>query len=255
MKRNALKQKLAAGETCIGTFITIPSPTVVEIAAVAGFDFLIIDLEHGNIDLQDVENMVRACDLHSVSCIVRLPENYQSFFPKILETGAQGVQVPHVQSGREAEEIVKAVKYWPEGMRGVSPYTRAGDYSSIQPTEHFKISNQETMVVVQIENLHGVDNMEQIASVKAVDVIFAGPYDLSQAFGIPGKLDDERVVNTVERLANVCRRKGRWAGTFVSNHQNFDRWRSVGIQYIAFSVDCGIIYKAFKEITGAAKPQ
>jgi len=247
MKANTLKRKLASGIPCVGTFITIPSPDVVEIAGVAGFDFVIIDLEHGLINLETMANMVRAADVHELAAIVRVPESSDDLLLSALESGAHGVEVPHIETKEDAEKAVQAVKYFPHGMRGVSPYTRAGWYSSINPQQHFTISNEETMVILQIEGRLGVENIRTIASVRGVDVLFAGPYDLSQSLGVPGAVDDANVLTAIKTIIQVCNEKGIWPGTFAPTVDKARQWIKTGMKYIAYSVDNGILFKAFQQ--------
>ncbi len=248
MIANRVKEKLGAGEPCVGVFATIPSPTVVEIIGYAGFDFVIIDMEHGIIDFESVENMVRAADIHGLTSIVRVPEARESYILRALETGAHGVEVPHISDGEDAARVVEAVKYAPQGERGVSPYTRAAGYSSISPPEHFSRSNRETMTVLHIEGRRGVERLEEIADVGGVDVLFAGPYDLSQSYGVPGDVDDPRVVYSMNKLIEICRNRGRWPGTFAPNVERAKRWIKAGMKYLAYSVDSGIFYESLRDI-------
>ena len=250
MKPNRLKEKLSTDSPCLGTFATIPNPSVVEMIAYAGFDFVIIDMEHGVMDLESVENMVRAADIHGLTSIVRVPENSESSILRALETGAQGVEVPHVDDRESARRAVEAVKYYPEGRRGVSPYTRAGGYSSIPPSEHFTTSNRETMVILHIEGREGVENLDEILAVKGVDVLFAGPYDLSQSYGVPGRIDDPRVVEGMNILIRKCRERNVYPGTFSASVEMAKRWIAAGIRYMAYSVDVGIFYEALKNSVG-----
>ncbi|MEM1944632.1 MAG: aldolase/citrate lyase family protein [Nitrososphaerota archaeon] len=247
MRENRLREKLMVGKPCVGTFATIPNPAVVELIALSGFDFVIIDMEHGILNYESVENMVRAGDVHGLTSIVRVRENRESDILSALETGAQGVEVPHVESAEDAQRAVGAAKYAPMGMRGVSPYTRAGGYSSIPPHEHFLTSNRETMIVLHIEGREGVENMDSILRVEGVDVLFAGPYDLSQAYGVPGDVEDPKVLGAINKLIERCGSRGRWAGTFAPDVDKARRWITAGIKYVAYSVDSGIFYNALKQ--------
>lgn len=244
---NRLKRKLSSGLACVGPFINIQNPAVVEMAALAGFDFVIIDMEHGLFNRENLENMVRAAEIHGITPVVRVPEDSTSAILSALEAGAQGIEAPHIESVSDAEKVVEAVKYFPEGMRGVSPYTRAARYSSIPPRQHFETSNRETMVILQIEGIKGVENLEAIASLKGVDVLFAGPYDLSQAFGVPGEVEHPKVLQTIEKVVKVCDSRGLHAGTFAPSVEKARRWINSGMRFIAYSVDTGILYNAFKQ--------
>jgi len=253
LKENLVKRKLSSGEYCFGIFATIPFPTIPEIVGYAGFDFVIIDLEHGVMDFESVENMVRAADNLGVTSVIRVPEARESYILRALETGAQGIQVPHVEDKDTAKYVVESIKYAPLGHRGVSPYTRAANYSSLSPIEHFRKSNEETLVVLQIEGREGVENIESVASVDGVDVLFAGPYDLSQSFGVAGDIDNPIVKQSISRIVETCKRHGKYPGTFASNIERAKNWISAGMKYIAYSVDTGIFYESLRRIIEAIK--
>jgi 4-hydroxy-2-oxoheptanedioate aldolase len=253
LKESHVKKKLLKGGFCLGIFSNIPSPSISEIAGYAGFDFIIIDMEHGIMDFESVENMVRAADAVGISSIIRVPEARESYILRAVETGAQGVQVPHVEDRQTAELVVDSVKYAPLGNRGVSPYTRAANYSSLSPTEHFKKSNEETLVVLQIEGREGVENIESIVTVEGVDVLFAGPYDLSQSFGVTGDLDNPLVRRSMDKLIETCKIYGKWPGTFAPNIERARSWISAGMKYLAYSVDTGILYESLRHIVESVK--
>ena len=178
MAENGLKQKLKNGEVALGPFVNLASGALIEIAAYAGFDFVILDTEHGPLDIPSVEDLCRTAQGVDITPVVRVRENDPAQILRALDIGAGGVQVPQICKGSDAEAVVHAAKYAPLGMRGVSPYTRAARYFSEGP-KIFERLNAESMILVHVEGVEGLENLDEIVSVPGLDVIFLGPYDLS----------------------------------------------------------------------------
>ncbi|MEM3156344.1 MAG: aldolase/citrate lyase family protein [Nitrososphaerota archaeon] len=248
MRKNPLKSRLRNGENVIGTFLCINSPAVVEIFGYAGFDFVIIDMEHGPFNFETVENMIRAAEASGITPIVRTPSSEETYILRALECGAAGVQVPHVDEVETAKQVIEAAMYYPRGLRGVSPYTKAAQYSAIDPKTHMDTSNMEVMTIIHIESQKGINNLPAMLDSAPVDVVFLGPYDLSQSLGIPGMVDDPRVIESITKGLKICREKGVAVGTFVESPERARRWMNSGIQYIAYSVDIGIFMRTVKQI-------
>jgi len=185
MRENQLKRKLKRGEVVLGPFINCAYPALIEICGHAGFDFAIIDLEHGALHTLVAEDLCRAADCVGLAPVVRVRKNDAPQIQRALDIGSAGVQVPQIETKADAEAVVRGAKYSPLGARGLSFYTRAGVYSAAgtQITDQL---NEESLIVVHVEGKRGVDNIEEIVSVTNIDVIFLGPYDLSQSLGIPG---------------------------------------------------------------------
>jgi len=244
MLKNKVKQKLKEGKVVYGPFVKLTDPATVEIAGYAGFDFVIIDLEHGPHSIQDAQNLVRAAEKVNITPIIRVPENNPVQILRSLDVGAQGVEVPHISSKKEAEEVVKAAKFSPQGERGLCRFVRAANYSSLPPDEYIPKANRETLIIIHVEGMEGIKNLKAILEVPEVDVVFLGPYDLSQSCGIPGKVDHPLVVERMKEAVSVARKMGKKVGTFVESCEDSRRWEKLGVQYISFSVDVGIYYEA-----------
>ena len=191
MKKNNLKEVLKEGKNGFGTFLKFTDPAVVEIMGFAGFDFVIIDQEHGPISLQSAQNMLRAAESANITPVIRVTDNAETLILRALDIGAQGIEIPQINTKSDALRAVKAVKYSPQGQRGLCRYVRAADYSSMDRYKYFKYASQETMIIAHIEGVEGINNLEEILSVAGIDVIFIGPYDLSQSLGIPGQINHE----------------------------------------------------------------
>ncbi|NLZ53296.1 MAG: aldolase [Thermoanaerobacteraceae bacterium] len=248
LRVNKLKEKLNQGKTVIGPFMKLSSPAVVEVLGNAGFDFVIIDTEHGPISTETAENLIRAAELVGITPIVRVSNNDSNQISKALDIGALGIQVPQISSGEDAKKAVKSCKYSPKGERGVCRFVRAASYSAMNRFEYFSMSNNETLVILQVEGTEGVNELDQILEVPDVDIIFLGPYDLSQSLGLPGQIDHPKVEAKMCEVISKAKKKGITIGTFVDNISNANKWQSLGVQYISYSVDVGIFYEAGQDI-------
>ncbi|MCS7145892.1 MAG: aldolase/citrate lyase family protein [Nitrososphaerota archaeon] len=246
-------ERLSRGETVLGTFVYFNSGDVVEALGEAGLDFIIIDMEHGPFSFYDVEGMVRAAEVVGITPIIRTPSSEETYILRALECGARGIQVPHVDDPETARKVIEASHYYPEGSRGFSPYTKAGRYGARDPHTHIQTSNRDVAVIIQIESADGVARLPEILDVGGVDVIFLGPYDLSQSLGIPGQVSKQEVVDLMESAVRRARLKGVAAGTFVETPQSAIEWARKGIQYIAYSVDAAILFRAAREISTAVR--
>jgi 4-hydroxy-2-oxoheptanedioate aldolase len=228
-------------------------PAFIEIVGLAGFDYAIIDMEHGPLEVETAEDLCRAAQGVGLDPIVRVRKNDAPQIQRALDIGSAGVQVPQIETKADAEAVVRAAKYQPLGMRGVSFFTRAGDYTVYGLTGITERLNAEQMVVVHVEGKRGLDNLEQILTVPHIDVIFLGPYDLSQSFGVPGQINDPRVVKGMEEATAKIRAAGKWAGTFAGDAEAAKRWINVGVQYISLSVDVGIFARACRSLVEQVK--
>jgi len=249
MKENHLKKVLNNGKTVFGPFLKFTDPAVVEIMGFAGFDFVIIDQEHGPISIQSAQNMIRAAEIANITPIIRVADNNESLISRALDIGAQGVEIPQINCKSDALRAVKSVKYSPHGARGVCRYVRAANYSSMDKFKYFKEANAETMIIIHIEGVAGIKNLDEILSVPGMDVVFVGPYDLSQSLGIPGEVNHSLVMEKMKEVVFKCKQHKIAVGTFADDVQTAKKWVSLGIQYISFSVDVGILYEAIKNIT------
>ena len=171
MYKNQVKQRLLRDEAVFGLFCNIPSPMVVEVLGYAGFDFVIIDAEHGIADFETVENMIRASEVSSIVPITRIGLNLQQYILRFLDAGSMGVQIPFINTKKEAEKVVTAVKYPPIGNRGLAS-TRASKFGLDSTlSEYIKLANQETLVVAQIETIEALKNLNDILTVDNIDWI------------------------------------------------------------------------------------
>lgn len=247
-KINQLKRKLKKGKVVLGTWCILPSPSVVNVISASGLDFLVIDMEHGPINYETAEDMVRAVESEGCSPLVRVPKNDEAEILRALDIGAHGVVVPHIENAQQRERTIKGIKYSPVGERGFTPYSRAGGYDPDEPGEHTKRENEETLSVLIVEGKKGIDNLGSIIDDPNVDVAFLGLCDLSQALGFPAQLGHPEVKKNVETCVKKIRGKGIAAGIFVNDLEML-RWsKEIGVQFITYSVDTTELCRSFKQV-------
>ncbi len=248
MKKNHLRKALHEGKIIFGPFLKITDPAVVEIMGFAGFDFVIIDEEHGPISMESAQNMIRAAESVNITPVIRVGSNDEALILQALDIGALGIEIPQINSRYDAERAVKSVKYSPQGERGVCRYVRAANYSSMDKFKYFKYANEETIIIAHIEGVEGINNLNEILLVPGIDVIFIGPYDLSQSLGIPGEVNHSLVIEKMKEVVLKCKQNKIAVGTFADDVETAKSWISLGVQYMSFSVDVGILYEASKNI-------
>lgn len=232
----------------LGTFVKVSDPALVEIAAYAGFDFVILDMEHGPNAVETLQNHVRAAEAKGIVSVIRIPELNESDISKALDIGARYVQVPQITNRAEAERVVRAAKFYPQGERGVCRFVKAANYSSMPKTDYFKNANNDTGTIIHLEGKEALAHFDEIAEVEGIDVLFLGPYDLSQSLGCPGQVDHPDVVNLMKEIVEKANKRGKIIGTFVESVNSAKTWIDLGVKYISYSVDVGIYYESCKQI-------
>jgi len=248
MKENRTKKLLREGKTALGTFCYIPSPWVVEIAGLAGFDFAIIDLEHAGKDMQMVESMVLAAEVCSMTAIIRVPSADEKQILQVLETGAQGIMVPLVDSAETAARAVAAAKYPPEGSRGVCRSARAAQFGMSIPNfaEFARTTNDEMLVIALIEEKNGVRNIEEILKT-GIDGVLLGPADLSASLGVMGDLEHPAVLKAIEDVTAAVLAHGTvWMGNLCFSPEDVERWFRKGHRFFSYGIDTLMLSRAYK---------
>ncbi|HCX61772.1 MAG TPA: 4-hydroxy-2-oxovalerate aldolase, partial [Clostridiales bacterium] len=205
MFENKLKKKLKEGKAAIGTFIVCNAPDLVEIAGLAGFDFVIIDNEHGPMRAESTQHMIRAAELRGITPIIRIPDRLESTILHTLDIGAHGIQVPQVNNAQEAKEIIERSKYEPIGKRGLA-FPKSADYGMSGISNFTDHSNEQTLIIAHCENKTCLENLEEICKIPEIDVIFLGPYDMSQSMGVTGQVTHELVENAAKKVIEVTRK-------------------------------------------------
>ena len=244
---NKLKEKLKKGEAVLGTWNTLSSPLVTEVLAQSGLDFQIIDLEHGPFAMDKVYLHVSACENSQCTPLVRIPSNSDWMALQALDQGAHGVVVPHINSVDDAKTFVDATKYHPQGNRGFTPFSKAGGFTNVNVDKYVGRAIDETINIVIIESKEGLDNLEEILKVNAIDIIYFGAYDLSQALGHPGNTKHPEVVHAIQQGVDLVNGADKYAGGFVPQSKDgIQELLDMGMKFITYEVDSSIIYKQVK---------
>lgn len=257
MKYNQMKHALKNKESAIGTFVKFCDPASVEILALAGFDFFVLDTEHVGMDRQELLHILRAAEASGITPIVRVKENNQVEILQNLDFGYLGVQVPNVDTPDQAVRLVQSVKYTPHGNRGLSPSVRACNYGTMPVHEYVETANQETLIVSHCETVECVNNLDAILQVDGIDVIFIGPMDLSQSLGIPGQTSSREVQDCIAGIKKKVLGSNKALGTTAATPEAAKKLIEQGVQYILLGSDQSMMYKwgknAIKVIRGQEK--
>ena len=213
MKPNRMKQKIAAGRPALGCSVMFPSPQIVEMLGHAGFDWVLIDCEHGSASLADVELMAIACDAVGITPIARPRSNAASDIAAMMDRGVAGVQVPHVNSAEDARRAVAAVKFGPGAARGLAAGTRPDSWGlGARMPDFTEAANAQSLVCVQLEHAEAIANLDEILAVGGIDVFFIGPSDLSQSMGFPGEPKAPPVAKAIDEALTRILAAGRTPG-------------------------------------------
>jgi 4-hydroxy-2-oxoheptanedioate aldolase len=232
VKQNQMKEKLARGEPVFGVSVMIPSPQIVEMIAAAGFDWVLLDCEHGTLTLESVELMAMAAEASGITAIARPVTKSPEHILQVLDRGVMGVQVPHVVTAKDAREVIAAVKYHPLGQRGLAAGTRAAVYDAHGTlADYVKAANEATLIAVQIEDEAALDHLDELLAIEGLDVYFIGPSDLSQSMGHPGNPKAPSVARAIDESFRKMRSANRIPGT-PAVAENVREVLAKGVRYI-----------------------
>lgn len=232
MQSNRVKAKLRKGEVVIGSFVYVPSAKLTELVALAGFDFVVIDQEHGPITTETAEDMVRACELVGCTPIMRVPDLRPHAILHALDIGAMGVHVPNVSTAEDARQAASLCRYAPLGTRGLAG-VRAANYGLRESlNEYCRTANEEVMLIAHIEDIEAIHNLDELLTVEGIDVYYLGPVDLSNSLQKPGILDAE-VKGLVDEAIGKIARAGKVAGMITTDPAAARRYVDLGARYLA----------------------
>lgn len=252
LQANKLKARLAAGQRVYGLINSIPAPLLVEMIGYAGFDFVILDLEHVGVDPQTLENLIRAAECCGLTPLVRVPAAEPGAMLRALDAGAQGIVVPGVQDAQQARQVVRACRYHPLGARGISGGRTTG-FGTIGLQDYMAMANREIMLVVMIEDGLGVENVEAIASEAGIDMILEGAIDLSQSLGLPGQAQHPQVQAALRTIAAACAARGVPFCAIPRMEGQHETWCEAGVQAFLLGDDRGVSARALKAHLGAVR--
>ncbi|WP_227357055.1 HpcH/HpaI aldolase family protein [Haladaptatus salinisoli] len=234
-----LRRAVRAGESVVGTWLSVGHPTVAELSAELGFDFAVIDAEHTSMSMETVENLARAVDAAGgeTEPVARVPDDDPARIKRVLDTGVSGVIVPMVETVEQARGVVEATRYPPDGIRGVAG-ARASTYG-LGLADYFERANDELLVVAQIETAEGVENAAAIAAVDGIDALFVGPADLSASVGRFGETDS--LDTEISAVLDAGRETDTPVGTIAFDPDDVARWADAGFDFQVVGVDVGYV--------------
>jgi 2-keto-3-deoxy-L-rhamnonate aldolase RhmA len=238
----SVRDRLAAGETLFGTFLGLGSSLAAEACAVAGFDWLLVDLEHGGGDERALLQQQLAAEARRIPMLARVESAERIRTGRLLDTGVAGIMFPRLESVAEVEAAVRHLRYPPEGDRGVATYNRVYDFG-LRP-EGLTTANDRVVGVVQVESRRAVDAVAGIAAVPGVDVLFVGPRDLSTDLGCPGRFDHADFVTALDRVLAAAKDAGIAAGILAGDARQAAVYRDLGFRFVGVGSDAFLLARA-----------
>lgn len=237
MIENQLKQKINSEDISYGLWNAIPDTYVAEICASAGYDWVVIDAEHASFDERTILTQLQAMAAYpKTQVLVRPPSGDPVFLKKMLDYGVQSFVIPMIETKEQAEEMVRAVLYPPEGIRGVAPaMARASRWGAIENYAHD--ANDEICLILQIESRKGIENLEEISKVRGVDGLFIGPADLAASYGYIGDTDHPEIEQIIQEGLSTIRKSGKTAGILALKEEEVQSYMEQGANFIGIGVD------------------
>jgi len=250
---NTFKERLSAGETLYGLWLGVPDTSVAEICALAGFDWLLIDGEHGPFDLRSIQAHLQAMSAYPVSAIARPPSGETAGIKQYLDLGVQTLVIPMVESAAQAEQLVRDVRYPPAGARGLgTSLARAARWNHV--SDYLESANREVCLVVQVESVAGLENLDEILAIDdGIDGVFLGPSDLSASMGLLGKPGHPDVVARITDALSRARAAGKAAGVLCMDPELASEFEHAGANFIGVGVDTQILARGAKELAARFK--
>jgi 4-hydroxy-2-oxoheptanedioate aldolase len=250
MRKSNVKSLWAQNKAACCTLVKFADPRVSEIAAMAGFDCLWMDLEHNSWSLETAENMIRAARLLGCDVMARPAKGEVMRMGRLLEAGANGILYPRVETVEEAEECVRWAKFAPQGERGFDGGNADSPYCSMDMASYVKAANEETFILAQIESPSALKNAQAIAEVDGIDGLFFGPGDFSVLAGVPGQFESEVVQSAIRRVAEAAKAAGKQFGTLAFGQEYAQRMLDLGATFISMNADVPMLVNAMQELSG-----
>lgn len=246
----SLRDRALRGEILSGTWLSLGSSLTAEMAGKAGFDWALIDLEHGAADHESLLHQLQALDATPAAGIVRIAWNEAPRFKRALDLGPSGIMVPYVNTADEARQAARAMRYPPDGVRGVARSNRAAGFG-LEFDAYFAQANERLLTIVQIETAEAVENVEAIAAVEGVDVLFVGPLDLSVSLGVPSQSAHPAFRAALARVVAASRAAGKAAGILLPSAEQIAPALTDGFTFVAAGSDGALVARGMREIAQA----
>ena len=245
-----IRERVLGGQLMAGAWCNLGSSLTVEMAGLSGFDWILIDIEHGSGDFESLVHQLQAAGATPAAPIVRIAWNEPPRFKRVLDLGPSGVMVPYVSSADEAKLAAASMRYPPRGVRGVAKLNRACGFGK-DFDQYFVAAQDNLLTVVQIETEKAVENADEIAAVDGVDVLFVGPLDLSVGLGIPQQFDHPEFRSALAKVTAACRKAGKAAGILLMQPEKIERTIADGFTFIALASDGGLVASGLRKAAAA----
>ena len=242
-----LKKRLHQGETLNGCWLNLGSPLTAEIVGQAGFDWVLIDLEHGAGVEKDVLAQLQALGNSPSAVLVRVESAESPRISRILDMGAEGIMCPKVDNAIEAKKVINGLHYPPFGSRGVAKMVRATQFG-LNFNTYYDESRDNILGIVQIETLEALGNLDEIATIEGVDILFIGPADLSMAMGIFGQFDHPMFVDALNKIVKAAQKANKAIGILIFNPDDYDKYHNMGIRFIACGSDATFVAEGARDM-------
>ncbi len=246
----SFRTRLKNRDLLIGTLVTLPAPEIAEILALAGFDWLFVDLEHSALEPYHAQ-VIQQAVAERAACILRVPLNDEIWIKKALDTGAAGIMVPQVNRAEDAMRAVRYAKYPPQGTRSVGLSRAQGYGAGLQA--YLERANAETAVIIQVEHIESVKNLAAILEVEGLDAVLVGPYDLSASMGLIGQVEHSEVQAAIEKVRQACLARAMPLGIFAGAAERAKAYIQAGYSLIAASGDNMMLTQSAREIMRTLK--
>lgn len=249
---NKMVEKLKKDEMVVSAKLNITHHIPATLAAIAGFDAVWVDMEHIPADYREINEVVLAAKAYGAETVVRVPRGCYSNTTRPLEMDASAVMVPHVMSVEDAKEVARITKFHPIGRRPIDGGYTDGQYCQMNYGEYIKYSNEQRLTIIQIEDKEALEQIDEIAQIDGIDMLFFGPADFAHSLGIPTEMGDERVTAARKKVAETARKYGKYAGT-VGSPANIKELYDMGYRYVNITADVALLGRRFREIMESYK--
>ena len=256
MTTNLLKKKLAAGETTVGLFIGDTRDVfVVRLAANAGLDFFILDMEHGPIGLETASTLCQFARAVGITPLVRVAAPSYEIMCPLLDAGAQGLVLPRMESADDVRQAVDCCLYPPQGRRGAVLGKGHSDYRPVDLTSFLAEANEQIMILPQVELVEALECLDDFLDVPGISGVLVGPGDLSISMGIPGDMDNPKEVAAIERVIAGCKKRNLARAIAIMPHERMATWRDKGMNILCAGSETSALVEAFKQVRALAPRQ
>ncbi len=251
---NRTRRALAEGRAVLGTMVAeIRQPAIMQLLVNGGFDFAIIDNEHGPFNIETIADLSRTAVALGITPIVRVPDIAYPYIAQALDAGAQGIMAPRIYTAAQTKQVVDTVKYPPVGQRGSAMNRGQTTFRGGNVIEMMEEANQESLVIIQVETAAALESIDEIVSVPGVDVAFIGPNDLSIALGVPGQTTSSVLVDAIERVMDACVRHNVTAAIQMNDMKLALHWAKQGFRMLSYSAETSLLTSAALTATASLR--